>query len=147
MMAAFLLLAMIACGVWLSVINRRDIVLAWQSRKWPVAAGQITEKGVLSGISIGTDTTTGLPIEVLWKDLYLIYCYRVGEWTHIGNQFDFSGCGLRLNTHYYELKERVSVYYCPNDPSIAVLRPGMRSNLLFGPLLIITGLCCMAWIL
>ena len=142
----FIPIIVIFGGVWITVVAWRDLVLSWQSREWPFVIGCVTEKRILEGICTGiTNTGTGAPITRRWKELELVYAYRVNDVDYSSTRFDFSGYGLRLNTHYYEDNEEVRVYYCPADPSIAVLQPGVRSNLLFGPMLVVTGLGCMAF--
>ena len=131
-------------GVWITIVGRHDLALAWQSRHWPHVRGRITAKHILEGLCAGISTDgTKAPTVLKWKELELEYSYEVSDIIYSSRRFDFSGYGLRLNTHYYEDDEEVVVYYLPQDPSVSVLHPGLRSNLVFGPLVIVAGICAL----
>jgi hypothetical protein len=129
-------------GFIVTYLARRELLLAWSSLRWPSVTGHVLEKRTKQGLCVGFTTDgTGAPTTRRWKELEIVYAYTVAGENYSSTQIDFSGFGLAGNTHYYEDNEPVTVFYCPGDPSIAVLRPGFRLTMLFGPGLILSGIC------
>jgi hypothetical protein len=134
-------IAALVAGVWIIVIERRDLALAWQSRRWPSVIGRITDKRFHRGEFLGmTNDGTGAPVVGKWLEVELVYSYQVAGTEYSSTRFDFSGYGRRFSSRYYEDDEEVPVYYCPSNPSNAVLHPGLHDTLFVGPLLILGGL-------
>ena len=129
-------------GLFTTYLSRRELMLAWRSRQWPSIIGHVSGKRILEGVCDGLSTDgTSAPEARRWKELEIIYSYTVAGVEHSSSQIDFSGFGLVGDTHYYDEGEQLTVFYCPSDPAIAVLRPGIRFSMLFGPIVILIGLC------
>ena len=86
---------------------------------------------------------TMAPVNRRFKEIDFVYRYSVMSQTYESSQFDFSAVGWHGSTHYVD--DEVAVYYCPTDPSIAVLRPGVHVTLLIGPLFTVLGIGILAY--
>ncbi len=110
-----------------------------------MVTGYIAEKVFREGLctDLGNDGTFAPQLRK-WKEMDLLYRYRAIDKDYSSTKFDFGIRGLHSSSHYYEDGEKVAVYYCPDDPKLAVLRPGIRSEQLVGPVLIILGILLFA---
>ena len=87
-----------------------------------------------------TTDGTYAPKDTPFREVDWIMHYSVGGKSFASSRFSFTSTGWRGNTRYLEEGAEIEVYYCPTDPSVAVARPGLRPNLLLGPLLLLLGL-------
>ena len=144
----FLGILVIAIGTWLTYACRKDLVPAWKSRHWPTAAGNICGSVVHEGVGAGvTNDGTCAPTEQAFRVTDWIFSYRVaGQW-YKSSRYSFSAGGWQENDRYLEEGAEVKVHYCPSDPSIAVLRPGLNPALLTGPTILALGLAFLAFAL
>jgi hypothetical protein len=136
----FIGLLLIGIGAWLTYLCRQELALAWQSRRWPQTVGYICDAVVHEGVGAGlTADGTFAPEEKPFRELDLVFGYTVAGQTYRSSRFSFSAMGWRENTRYLDAGAEVTVHYCPSDPSIAVLRPGLNPGLLTGPILLFFG--------
>jgi hypothetical protein len=135
--AAFL----ISIGVFLAYLCRKELILAWASRRWPHTTGQVSGSVVHEGITQGmTADGTLAPMDKHFREIDLVFSYSVAGQSYQSSRFSFSAMGWQENTRYYNEGDEVTVYYCPATPSIAVLQPGLKPGLLAGPVLVALGL-------
>ncbi len=131
----------ILIGAWLAYLCRKELVLAWQSRHWPQTIGQITGSIVHEGVGLGMTTDgTMAPKEQPFRELDTVYTYSVAGQHYQSSRLNFSAGGWWENTHYYEVGDQVTVYYCPSNPWLAVLRPGFTPSLLTAPFILLLGM-------
>ena len=73
----------------------------------------------------------------LESEKHIVYCVR-GQW-YTTSRLSFCASGWQTNDRHFRDGDEVAVYYCPSDPSMAVLRPGLPPSLLLGPLFFVAG--------
>lgn len=131
-------------GIILLCLSRTELRLGWASRRWPQTTGRICGSIVHQGMNqeISNDGTMA-PVNRRFKEIDFVYRYAVMNQTYESSQFDFSAMGWHDSTHYVD--DEVAVYYCPTDPSVAVLRPGVHVTLLIGPLFTFLGIGILAY--
>jgi len=118
-------LIVICIGVFLAFLCRNELMLTWQSRRWPQVMGQIVDTEITEGVGVGvSETGTGAPADHPFRIVEKVYAYCVSEKSYRSSRLSFSARGWIENEQYYEDGSQVPVYYCPTDPSIAVLKPG-----------------------
>ena len=83
------------------------------------------------------------PVNRRFKEIDFVYRYSVMNQTYESSRFDFSAMGWHDSTHHVD--DEVAVYYCPTDPSVAVLRPGVHVTLLIGPVFTFLGIGILAY--
>jgi hypothetical protein len=133
-------------GVLLVVLARREITLAWQSRRWPHTTGRICDILVREGVAPGMTTDgTGAPTLGTFREVELMFSYPVsGRW-YQSSRYSFAASGWQANTQRYDEGDEVTVYYCPSDPSMSVLRPGLIGGLWGGPFFLAVGVAVLAY--
>ncbi|MGA2555133.1 MAG: DUF3592 domain-containing protein [Verrucomicrobiota bacterium] len=131
----------IAIGVFLTYLCRKELVLSWSSHRWPHTIGQISGRNVFTGIyrDMANDGTFA-PVDRPFRDVDLVFTYSVAGQSYQSSRFSFASIGWQENTQYYDTGDEVTVYYCPTDPSIAVLQRGPNLSLLAGPTVVALGL-------
>ena len=145
-MLLFCATPIVLLGGLLAYFCRKELALAWQSRGWPQAIGHISGRVVHEGVGLGTSTDgTMAPMEQRFREIDLLYSYPVAGQTYESSRLSFSAGGWWENTKYYDEGDEVAVYYCPSDPSIAVLQPGFTPTLLTGPFIFALGLGAFAY--
>ena len=132
-------------GAILTFVSRRNLQLGWASRDWPHSTGKVVGQQVHEGVvrRISTDGTYA-PKDVPFRDVDWIIEYSVGGSSYTTSRFSFWSTGWNANTGYLDEGDEIEVYYSPDDPSVAVVRPGLSPNLILGPLLLAIGI---GWIL
>lgn len=121
-------------GAGLILYGANTLVTAWRSSNWPTAEGKITYS------SLRSQSFPGLWYEYSVQGArYVAEHHRVG-----GNATPFTSVAKAASERYPEGRA-VKVYYNPNDPSQAVLEPGVWYGNLVFPLvgLIVLG---SAWV-
>lgn len=106
------------------VAGLREMARAADSEDWPVAEGEVEETGVLMepGDRGGT----------LYAPM-VRYHYRIGDTQYVGNRIAFGGL---VSTSFrswaqgvverYRNQKAVHVRFCPDDPDLSVLEPGVH---------------------
>ena len=131
-------------GIILVYLSRIELRLGWASRRWPHTTGRICRSVVHQGVSQETSNDgTMAPAGRQFKEMDFVFRYSVMNQSYESSQFDFSAMGWHDSTHYVD--DEVAVHYCPTDPSVAVLRPGVHVTLLIGPLFTVLGIAILAY--
>ncbi len=138
----------VTAGAGLTYACRKELVPAWQSRRWPTTLGNICGTVVHEGVRVGvTNDGTGAPTDQVFRVTDWVFTYGVaGQW-YKSSRFSFSAEGWQENDQYLEEGAEVKVYYCPSDPAVAVLRPGPSPGLLTGPAILVLGLALLVYAL
>lgn len=127
-----------AMGILLIYFCRIELKLSWLSRRWPSAAGRIGGSIVYEGVCQGsTSEGTQAPTGRRYKELDYVVFYSVFGEDYKTSRLDFSPMGWHSSTHY--VGDKVTVFYCPSNPSIAILQPGLHPILLIGPVFVFLG--------
>lgn len=142
-------LVVLAIGAWLVYACRKELVLAFRSRRWPSTTGHISGTEVREGIGLGmTNDGTFAPTETSFRVSDWVFIYTVAGREYRSSRFSFSAQGWDENDRYLEDGAEVKVYYSPSDPSVSVLRPGLDAALMSGPIVsmfrlgfLVYGLC------
>ena len=130
----------ISIGVLSTYWSRNDLRLAWRSRRWPTVPGHVVEKRELKGIcaTIAGDGTSA-PTTRKWREIEIVYTYKVDGVAYTSNRLDFSGYGW-WGSKFYKDGARVVVHYDPVSPSMAVLRPGIHLDMLWAQVIAVAGI-------
>ncbi len=106
-------------GVAILAFGFNDVQQAWVSRSWPHVQGTVVSYSVEQRKSTDSDNRV--------KTYYyphIVYRYQVNEQNYSGNRIAFGDAGGNSPGYGYFQEQNVTVYYSPDDPSQAVLRPG-----------------------
>ncbi len=107
-------------GVAILIYGFNDVQQAWVSRSWSHVQGSVVSYSVEERESTDSDNRV--------KTYYyphIVYRYQVNEQNYTGNRIAFGDAGGDSSgLHGYYEEQNVTVYYSPDDPSHAVLRPG-----------------------
>lgn len=121
-------------GTGLILYGGNTLATAWRSSSWPTTEGKITYSALRS------EGAPGLWYEYRVQGTrYVAEFYRVG-----GNATPFASVAKAASERYPEGRA-VKVYYNPNDPSEAVLEPGVWYGNFIFPVVGI-GLLLAAWV-
>lgn len=124
-------------GLIATYLNRKELLLAWKSCKWPSIEGRVSAKRFRYGSSLGIASDgTYEPTVRRWRDVEVFFSYRINEVTYTSSIPDFSGFGWGYE-RYYKEGGRVTVCYYLGCPSIAVAHPGTRLSVIRGPVVIL----------
>ncbi|MCP5524629.1 MAG: DUF3592 domain-containing protein [Verrucomicrobiales bacterium] len=138
-------IAIIALGGWLTYACRWDLFHAWKSPRWPTTPGWISGTVVYEGTALGSATDgTNAPTMAEFRMKEWVFRYEVAGQHYSSTQFSFSTSGWRENDRFLQEGDEVKVYYCPSNPSVAVLRPGLNAGLLAGPMVLFFGVMALA---
>ena len=133
-------LACLALGGLLMLINLKDLRLAWQSKSWPQTTGYWHDVMADDGEALGLDVFTHAPTQQAYRHSFKVYSYLVENEEYYSGRLSIGG-GEMYDRHFEE-GEEVTVYYCPTDPSVSVLTPGVTGGLIGEPLSAAIGLGC-----
>jgi Protein of unknown function (DUF3592) len=129
-------LATVAAGIAIAFASARDLMHGYGSRHWPQTAG------VLKGSwSRQTYSQNNFGPQHLLYDVNVSYTYQVGGQNYSGNRISWNDHSLtdrnqvqalldKYSNHFNPKKSaryrppKVTVYYDPNHPNLAVLEPG-----------------------
>jgi hypothetical protein len=126
-----IIVALVGCGVWLLYTTRDLIRLGLSSYKWAVTEGTIVDSCDDSFTSPGINNTMTGVVPVLYKEVAHVYEYVVDGRTYrsstfcFGGHLDKAGAACLIGT-------KVSVYYDPKRPEVAVLKRGVQFGAIFG---------------
>ena len=87
---------------------------------------------------------TDLPFRCVEKS----YVYTVSGRSYESWRYSFALSGWQANDQPLDEGDAVTVRYCPSEPSLSVLRPGLSGNLWAGPLFLALGaatFACYLW--
>jgi hypothetical protein len=108
----------------------KTLKTASDSTQWPTVAGTVTSSSVIS--------KTGDKGGVTYK-AEVLYEYHAGGQTQLSNEVAYGGYGssnpsnAQNAVNRYPKGKRVTVHYSPNDPTKAVLEPGISTKTFFLP--------------
>lgn len=124
-------------GAWLSVIHGADIVKAIQSRSWPSVPGVLRKAELEFDPEDSSYTVAVSYVFEIDGDQVSASVVRFGDRLAFRSKLE----AIKY-LRGYSVGRKVQVYYCPSDPSKAVLRPGasfraMRISLVGATLLLI----------
>ncbi len=122
----FLGVCLCIVGAGLTYAWREHLILRWRSRHWPSTVGNICGRVEHAR-------------EIDW-----VYAFKVADRLYVSSRFDFSESGWEENDRYPEHGSEVKVYYCPSEPSVAVLRRRLPLVALLGPYVIVCGVAVQA---
>ncbi len=126
-------------GVWLLYTARGLVRLGLASYRWARTEGAIVDSSDASFYTDGLDNTgTGI-VPVQYKETAHTYEYQVDGRTYRSSTFCFGGHAAMAAAAYL-IGTRVSVYYNPQRPEVAVLRRGVQFGAVFGVVPIGAGL-------
>ncbi len=129
----------IIVGLGMTYFCRVELRLGWASRRWPRTSGRICDSILFEGVSLDTTTDgTMAPTTRRFKNFDYVYEYSVRDQTYRASTFDFSPFNWGDGTHFID--DQVTVFYCPDSPATAVLRPGVNVSMLIGPLFTLCGM-------
>lgn len=106
-------------GLAIIIYGFNDVQQAWVSRNWSHVQGTVVSYSVEQRESTDSDNRV--------KTYYyphIVYRYQVNEQNYQGTRIAFGDAGGNLSGYGYFAEQNVTVYYSPDDPSRAVLRPG-----------------------
>jgi hypothetical protein len=127
---------------------------AYASQSWPVASGAIVYEQQDASTSVTTydDDTTERATSY---GTNLVFQYEVGGTMHFGNTRRFGHLDAAGKDWADEIARRypkgtqVKVAYCPSDPDLAVLEPGIDSEAYWLPgaglVVLLFGLAVLVW--
>ena len=108
----------------------KTLKTANDSTHWPTVAGKVTSSSVIS--KHGDKGGVTYKAEVLYE-------YHARGQTQLSNEVAYGGYGSSNPSHaqttvnHYPKGKRVTVHYSPDDPTKAVLEPGISSQAFFLP--------------
>jgi hypothetical protein len=127
---------------------------AYASQSWPVASGNIVYEQQDASTSVTRDDE-GATERSTSYGTNLVYQYEVGGTVHFANTRRFGHLDAAGKDWADEIAERypkgaqVKVAYCPSDPDLAVLEPGIDSEAYWLPgaglVILIFGLAFLIW--
>lgn len=123
--------AFFAFGVWLLYLERDLIRLGLASYKWASTEGTIISSHDDSFTIAGIDRTgTGIG-PVRYDQMAYTYVYQVNGHTYQCSTFCFGGWSKKMSAAFLP-GTKVPVYFDPEHPEVAVLRPGLQFGAIFG---------------
>jgi hypothetical protein len=129
--AIIVFVALLGFGAWL-LYGARDLVrLGLSSYKWPTAEGTIVDSRDNSFTIAGIDWTGTGVVPVEYKETVHDYVYEVAGHMYRCSTYCFGGWAENA-TAAYAIGTKVSVYYDPKHPEVAVLRRGLQFGAVFG---------------
>ncbi len=130
-MSIVVILALVACGVWLLYSARELIRLGLSSYRWQETQGTIVDSHDDSFTIAGIDRTSTGIVPVEYKETAHVYAYAVGGQTYRCDTYCFGGWAERAGAAYL-IGTKVPVYYDPERPEVAVLKRGLQFSAVFG---------------
>src|SRR5262245_28209544 len=123
--------ALLGFGVWL-LYGARDLIrLGLASYKWPSTEGTVIDSRDDSFTIAGIDRTSTGVVPVEYKETVHDYVYEVAGDVYRCSTYCFGGWAENA-TAAYAIGTKVSVYYDPKHPEVAVLRRGLQFGAVFG---------------
>jgi hypothetical protein len=123
--------ALLGFGTWLLYGERDLIRLGLSSYKWPKTEGTIVDSRGDSFTIAGIDSTSTGVVPVEYKETVHDYVYEVAGSMYRCSTYCFGGWAERAGAAYF-IGSKVSVYYNPKHPEVAVLRRGLQFGSVFG---------------
>ncbi|HLX94650.1 MAG TPA: DUF3592 domain-containing protein [Verrucomicrobiae bacterium] len=124
-------IGLVVCGFWLLYTTRDLILLGLSSYKWLKTEGTIIDSQDNSFTIEGINRTSTGVVPVEYKETAHLYEYVVGGRTYRSSTFCFGGWADNTGAAYL-IGTKVSVYYDPRHPEVAVLKRGLQPGALFG---------------
>lgn len=129
-MYIIVLTALFVIGGWLLYSERGLIQLGIASYKWPKTEGKVIDSRDNSFAIEGVDGRFGVrPIQYRERAYY--YEYTVDTHIYHSHSYCFGGW-IDHAMAFYHIGTRVTVYYDPRYPKVAVLKRGPQLGPLFG---------------
>lgn len=137
-------LALSSIGVWLLYGARDFIRLGWASYRWRSTEGTIIDSRDSSFTSSGVGGTSGASygVRVKFDETAHDYEYQVAGRTFRCSTYCFGGWADNARA-FYAIGAKVTVYYDPQRPESAVLRPGLQLGAMIGLVFIGGGVLCL----
>jgi len=123
--------ALVGSGVWLLYEARGLIRLGLASYRWPNTEGTVIDSHDDSFTLPGIDSTGVGVRPVEYKETVHDYVYEVSGRLYRCNTYAFGGWAENA-TAAYAIGTKVTVYYDPERPGIAVLCRGLQISAVFG---------------
>jgi hypothetical protein len=127
---------------------------AYASQSWPVTSGVIAYEQQDASTSV-TEYDDGTQETATSYGTSLVFQYEVGGTTHFGNTRRFGHLDAAGKDWADEIARRypngaqVKVAYCPSDPDLAALEPGINTEAYWLPgaglVILIFGLAVLVW--
>jgi hypothetical protein len=127
-------------SVGMMILGLRDVIRASDSKEWPIVQGQVT----LCDVVLHDDPPDEFAEEHGYEAM-IEYRYRVANQDYVSSRRSFSWykyvlpSTARAIPAKYPKGGSVTVHYMPNDPSVAVLEPGLTWLVICGPLVGLFG--------
>jgi hypothetical protein len=120
----FIVTALGVVGLLILYMGLGDLRGAWASRTWPQVHGTVVSYDVEQ-----RQETDSRNHRYYIYTPHIVYLYHVDEQTYHGNRITFGDPGGNSPVGWrYHAEDTVNVYYSPDDPSVAVLEPGVMST-------------------
>ena len=129
--AIIVFVALLGFGAWLLYGARGLIRLGLSSYKWQKTEGTIIDSRDDSFTIAGIDRTSTGVVPVEYKETVHDYIYEVAGQMYRCSTYCFGGWAERAEAAYF-IGTKVSVYYDPKRPEVAVLRRGLQPGAVFG---------------
>ncbi len=123
--------ALLGFGAWL-LYGAKDLIrLGLASYMWPSTEGTVIDSRDNSFTIAGLDRTGTGVVPVEYKETVHDYLYNVDGQTYRCSTYCFGGWAENA-TAAYAIGTKVTVYYDPKHPEVAVLRRGLQLSAVFG---------------
>jgi len=108
-------------GVAILVFGFNDVRQALVSKSWHQVPGSVVSYSVEQSQTTDNDNRVHTYLYP-----HIVYRYQVNEVGYVGNRISFGDAGGNFSGNYsYSAGQKIAVYYSPDDPSQAVLQPGV----------------------
>lgn len=151
-MILFVFVLPAAVGIYLFWTAARDLLRGFASRSWPTTEGSVTESSLKEEKYVRRGGETSMILTHRWHISYR-YVVEGNEYasTHVyfGGLFHSYSWAWTVSNllSRYPQDKRVTVYYNPGKPQLAVLEPGIRVGRFFGTLIrVVLGVCLASWV-